>query len=100
LPDSIATFAGPQRHTWRTLLPQLPDRKLSKSLIQLRKASRKESKALKDSEDQDLTYPQKPKTKGRPVSVAIVSVASSICRFCLQDRSEPTMAAKPVLELT
>jgi hypothetical protein len=81
-------------------LPLLPDRKLAKSLIQLRKTDRKVSKALKESEDQDLTYPQKPKTKGRPASVAIALVASSICRFCLQARSEPTMVAKPALEPT
>ena len=100
LPDRIATVAGPLRHTWRTPLPRLPDRNRAKSLIQLRKADRKVSKVLKDSEDQDLTYPQTPKTKGRPASVAITLVASSICRFHLQARSEPTMPAKPVLEPT
>jgi hypothetical protein len=59
LPDRNATAAGPQRHTWRTPLPQLPDRDRSKSLIQIRKDSHKVSKVLKDREDQDLTYQQK-----------------------------------------
>ena len=83
LPDRIATVAGPQRHTWRTRLPQLPDRNFAKSLIQQRKADCKVSKVLKDSEDQGLTYPQNPETQRRPASVAITLVASPICRFVL-----------------
>jgi len=83
LPDRIATVAGPQHHTWRTRLPQLPDRNFAKSLMQKRKSNCKVCKALKDSEDQDLTYPQNPETNRRPASVAITLVASSICRFVL-----------------
>lgn len=81
LTDAIATDAGPCRHTWRTGLPQLPDGKHAKPLICREKAERKVSKALKDIEDQDLTYPQKPKSKGCPASVAIALFALSICRF-------------------
>jgi hypothetical protein len=81
LTDAIATDAGPYRHTWRTGLPQMPDGKRAKPLIYREKAECKVSKALKDSEDLDLTYPQIPKSKGCPASVAIALVVPSICRF-------------------
>ena len=59
----------------------MPDGKFAKSLIYREKAERKVSKALKDIEDLGLTYPQKPKSKGCPASVAIALFAPSICRF-------------------
>lgn len=59
----------------------MPDGKRAKPLIYREKAECKVSKALKDSEDPDLTYPQMQRNKGRPASVAIALVASSICRF-------------------
>lgn len=59
----------------------MPDGKRAKSLIYREKSERKVSKALKDSEDLDLTYPQIPKSKGCPASVAIALVTPSICRF-------------------
>lgn len=100
LTDAIATDAGPFRHTWRTGLPHLPDTKCAKPLIYRDKDECKVSKALKDSEDLDLTYPQTPRKKGCPASVAIMLVAPSICRFVFYAPSEPTMLAKPVLEAT
>lgn len=59
----------------------MPDEKRANPLIYREKAECKVSKALKDSEDLDLTYPQIPSTRGCPASVAIALVASSICRF-------------------
>ena len=59
----------------------MPDGRRAKSLIYRKKAERKVSKALKDSEDLDLTYPQMSKSKGCPASVAIALVVPSICRF-------------------
>jgi hypothetical protein len=59
----------------------MPDGKRAKPLIYREKAERKVCKALKDSEDLDLTYPQIPRNRGCPATVAIVSVASLICRF-------------------
>ena len=59
----------------------MPDEKRAKPLIYREKAECKISEALKDSEDLDLTYPQVPRNKGCPASVAIALVASSICRF-------------------
>ncbi len=59
----------------------MPDEKRAKPLIYREKADCKVSKALKDSEDLDLTYPQMPRNKGCPPSVAIALVAPSICRF-------------------
>jgi len=59
----------------------MPDGKRAKPLIYRGKAECKVSKALKDSEDLDLTYPQIPKSKGCPASVAIALVVTSICRF-------------------
>ena len=55
----------------------MPDRKRAKPLIYREKYECKVSKALKDSEDLDLTYPQMPRSKGCPVSVAIALVAPS-----------------------
>lgn len=57
------------------------DEKRAKPLIYREKAECKVSKALKDSEDLDLTYPQMPRNKGCPASVAIALDAPSICRF-------------------
>jgi hypothetical protein len=59
----------------------MPDGKRAKPLIYREKDGCKVSKALKDSEDLDLTYPQIPRNKVCPASVAIALVASSICRF-------------------
>lgn len=59
----------------------MPDGKRAKPLIYREKAECKICKALKDSEDLDLTYPQMPRTRGCPASVAIALVESSICRF-------------------
>lgn len=59
----------------------MPDGKRAKPLIYRKKAERKVSKALKDTEDLGLTYPQEPRNKGRPASVAIALFAPSICRF-------------------
>ena len=78
----------------------MPDGKRAKPLIYREKAECKVSKALKDSEDLDLTYPQMSRNKGCPASVAFALVASSICIFVFQAPSEPTMLPKPVLEAT
>ena len=59
----------------------MPDGKRAKPLIYREKAEYKVSKALKDSKDLDLTYPQMPRNKGCPASVVIALVAPSICRF-------------------
>jgi hypothetical protein len=59
----------------------MPDGKRAKPLIYREKVECKVSKALKDSEDLDLTYPQMPRNKGCPASVAIALVLPSICRF-------------------
>ena len=59
----------------------MADGKRAKSLIYREKDEREVSKALKDSEDLDLTYPQISKSKGCPASVAIALVVPSICRF-------------------
>lgn len=53
----------------------MPDKNRPKSLIYKEKSNHKVSKALKDSEDLALTYPQKPRSKGCPASVAIASTA-------------------------
>ena len=59
----------------------MPDGKRAKSLTYWEKTERRVSKALKDSEDLDLTYPQIPKSKACPASVAIALVGPLICRF-------------------
>ena len=59
----------------------MPDGKRAKPLIYREKVECKVSKALKDCEDLDLTYPQMPRNKGCPASVAIALVVPSICRF-------------------
>lgn len=100
MPDAIATDAGLHRHTWRTGLPQMPDRELSKYLIYMDKCDRKVSKVLKESEDLGLTYPQDPRSKNCPASVAIALVLPPFCRFIYQVLDEPTMRDKPVLEAT
>jgi hypothetical protein len=98
--DTIATVAGPHRHTWRTGLPQSPDGERSKPLIYIEKAACKVSKAIKDIEDLDLTCPQPRRQNTCPASVAIAFDVASICRFIVKVTSEPTMPAKPVLEAT
>ena len=59
----------------------MPDRIRAKPLIYREKTECKVSKALKDTEDLGLTYPQNPTSKGCPASVAIALFAHSICRF-------------------
>lgn len=78
----------------------MPDRKLSKSLIYKEKSNLKVSKVLNDIKDLGLTYPQKPRNKSCPASVAITSTAPAICRFIFQFPSESTMRDKLVLETT
>ena len=76
----------------------MPDEKRAKPLSYKEKSECKVSKALKDIEVQGLTYPQMPENTGRPASVAITSLASSICRVIYQAHLEPTMTAEPTLE--